>query len=128
MTSWIAIKKSLINLNLTTGHFNDALQIANELLPLIEDRLEKAKLYKNIGIGHFRQGNFRDCIMNLMTALKSLEFKFPSSETEMGLMLHSLKANVKFSSGSDITKSRSTSLSDATLSPVTDLSIISVCD
>ena len=49
MTSWIAIKKSLINLNLTTGHFNDALQIANELLPLIEDRLEKAKLYKNIG-------------------------------------------------------------------------------
>lgn len=113
MTSWIAIKKSLINLNLTTGHFNDALQIANELLPLIEDRLEKAKLYKNIGIGHFRQGNFRDCIMNLMTALKSLEFKFPSSETEMGLMLHSLKANVKFSSGSDITKSRSTSLSDA---------------
>ena len=110
---WIAIKKSLINLNLTTGHFNDALQIANELLPLIEDRLEKAKLYKNIGIGHFRQGNFRDCIMNLMTALKSLDFKFPSTETEMGLMLHSLKANVKFATGSDITKNRSTASGEA---------------
>ncbi len=104
---WIAIKKSLIHLNLITGHFYDALLTANELLPLMEDNLEKARLYKSIGIGHLRQGNFRDCITNLMMALKALEFKFPSSDTEMSLMLHSLKTGVMFSNGSDITKNKS---------------------
>ncbi|MBR3484434.1 MAG: protein kinase, partial [Lachnospiraceae bacterium] len=49
LDTWIAIKKSLINLNLITGHFNDALSIAEELMPMVEDRLEKAKLYKSIG-------------------------------------------------------------------------------
>ena len=114
LESWISVKKSLINLNLTTGHFQDALNIASELLPLIENNLEKAKLYRNIGIGHFRQGNFRDCIMSLMSALKALNFKFPTSETEMNVMFHSLKANVKFSTGSDLTKNRFSTAEDAT--------------
>ena len=108
LETWIAIKKSLINLNLITGHFNDALSIANELMPMVEDRLEKAKLYKSIGVGHFRQGNFRDCISNLMIALKSLDFKFPTSDAEIAVMLHSLKASIMFT-GSDITKTKSSS-------------------
>ena len=109
LETWIAIKKSLINLNLITGHFSDALAIANELMPMVEDRLEKAKLYKSIGVGHFRQGNFRDCISNLMIALKSLDFKFPTSDAEIAVMLHSLKASIMFTSGSDITKTKSSS-------------------
>lgn len=77
--TWLNIKQAMAELSLTAGHFNDAIDIACELLPVMTDPVSKAKLQYYIGLSYFRQSNFYECENSLIGALAELGDNFPSS-------------------------------------------------
>lgn len=72
--SWIKAKRSLTNLSLLCGYYEEAINHAHSLLPYLENNiLEQASLLRNIGLGYFKQNKITDAIDSLLEALHILE-------------------------------------------------------
>lgn len=78
---WVNAKENLVEVYLTAGMSDEAIKVSQEILPLKESLLEKARLYKKIGIGWFKKGNWEQCKDNLTKGLALLGEKIPGSKT-----------------------------------------------
>lgn len=77
---WLRVKRAIIELSLITGRFDDAINNARELLPLLNDPLAHARLLQYIGLGYFRQSRFGECEKALIEALLCLGEHFPRTD------------------------------------------------
>ncbi|MCR5431680.1 MAG: diguanylate cyclase [Lachnospiraceae bacterium] len=76
---WKESKRSLVKLYLTSGRFDDAIAAANDLLALLRDNTQIAKLLFYIGLGYFRQSRFREAEDVLIRALDYLGHPMPKN-------------------------------------------------
>ncbi|MBU1076730.1 MAG: protein kinase, partial [Spirochaetes bacterium] len=100
---WIKAKEELSEVLLTIGRSNEAIKVLQEILPLKKDDLEKARIYRKIGTGYFKKGNWKKCESSLEQGLSILGEKLPKSKVELILftlkeiithILHSLFPNL----------------------------------
>ena len=75
--NWLVAKQALVELDLMTGHYDDAISSAQELLSHMDDALAKARLLHRIAIGFYRQSDFESCRKYLFAALDELKLSFP---------------------------------------------------
>ena len=103
---WMTSKQEMVELNLIAGHYNEAIESANDLLPLMTDKVAKAKLEHSIALGFYRQSKFSDCEKYLISALGVLGVKFPAQSKQVGLNRKrlSLKAFLSAKFTSDLSK------------------------
>ncbi|MCR5829915.1 MAG: diguanylate cyclase [Lachnospiraceae bacterium] len=78
-SEWKECKRSLIQLYLTCGRFDEAIAAANDLLALLRDNTQIAKLLYYIGLGYFKQSRFREAEEVLIRALDYLGQNFPKN-------------------------------------------------
>ena len=79
---WIEAKEGLITVYLTVGKNAEAIQIAQEALPLKEAPIEKARIYRQIGTAYFKKGDWKNCEDNLACALALLGEKIPRTKIQ----------------------------------------------
>ncbi|MBP5330372.1 MAG: diguanylate cyclase, partial [Lachnospiraceae bacterium] len=82
---WLSSKKAMVELNLISGHYDNAIEAARDLLPLMTDSTIKAQLLHRIALGFYRQSKFKDCESYLIDALKELGVHFPAGGRRYGL-------------------------------------------
>ncbi|MBU1076385.1 MAG: SpoIIE family protein phosphatase [Spirochaetes bacterium] len=80
---WIDLKEGLADVCLITGKSDDTIRICEELLPRKESHIEKAVLYRKIGIAFFKKGNFEKCEQKLGYGLGLLGEKIPIKKYEV---------------------------------------------
>lgn len=90
---WKECKRSLAELYLTSGHFDEAIAVANDLLPVLRNNVQIAKLLQYIGLGYFRQSRYRACEEILIRALDYVGVKFPKTDFEFKSKGMILKVN-----------------------------------
>ncbi len=74
--NWCIAMDSLIDLNLSAGNSNLAIELANSLLHYLDDPFTIAKLYTRIGIAYYRISNYEQCEEYYLKALDSLGVRF----------------------------------------------------
>lgn len=84
---WIEAKEGLTTVYLTTGKNDKAIQLSQEVLPLKETPLEKAKVYRGIGTAYFKKGDYSNCENTIAQALALLGEKIPITKKEVILSL-----------------------------------------
>ncbi len=90
---WKECKRSLVHLYLTCGRFDDAIAAANDLLALLRDNTQIAKLLYYIGLGYFRQSRFREAEDVLIRALDYIGQGFPKNSMTFKTSSMLLKLN-----------------------------------
>ncbi|MCR5330362.1 MAG: protein kinase [Lachnospiraceae bacterium] len=103
---WLSSKKAMVELNLISGHYDNAIEAARDLLPLMTDSTIKAQLLHRIALGFYRQSKFSECESYLINALKELGIHFPENGKRYGLSqnLLSLKSYLSIRMSKDLTK------------------------
>ena len=81
--SWIEAKEGLTSVYLTIGRNDEAIQIAQEVLPLKQTPLEKAKIYRQIGTAYFKKGDWENSEDNLAQGLALLGEKIPRTKPQV---------------------------------------------
>ncbi len=76
---WKECKRALVQLYLTCGRFDDAIDAANDLLALLRDNTQIARLLYFIGLGYYRQSRFREAEDVLIKALDYIGQSFPKN-------------------------------------------------
>ncbi|MCP4652670.1 MAG: protein kinase [Candidatus Omnitrophica bacterium] len=84
---WTKAKKGLVEIYLTIGRKDAAIEICQQLSPLEERILEKAKLYRQIGTAYFKKGDWKNCEDNLCHGLTLLGEKSPQNQIQVTLFL-----------------------------------------
>ena len=82
--NWLASKQAMVELNLISGHYDNAIEAARDLLPLMTDPTTKANLLHRIALGFYRQSKFSECEAYLIDALKELGVHFPPNGKPYG--------------------------------------------
>lgn len=90
---WKECKRSLVQLYLTCGRFDDAIAAANDLLAVLRDNTQIAKLLYYIGLGYFRQSRFREAEDVLIKALDYVGHAFPKNNMAIKTSSLLLKIN-----------------------------------
>ncbi len=90
---WKEAKRSLVQLYLTCGRFDDAIAAANDLLAVLRDNNQIAKLLYYIGLGYFRQSLFREAEDVLIRALDYVGHPFPKNNMAIKTSSLLLKVN-----------------------------------
>ncbi|MCQ2495708.1 MAG: diguanylate cyclase [Lachnospiraceae bacterium] len=105
---WIHSQQALTNLNLLCGHFENAINLAEELLEIMTDPVEKACLLRSIGLGHFRQSHFEDAVSCLTRALKYLGITLPKTDFSLKMSAFIYRRNLALYNKvkSNVTESR----------------------
>ncbi|MBN1897988.1 MAG: diguanylate cyclase [Spirochaetes bacterium] len=80
---WIKAKEGLSDQYLVTGQCDDAIKICRELLPLKEKKIEKARVYRKIGVAYFKKGDWELCENNLVEGLAMLGEKVPLKKSHI---------------------------------------------
>jgi len=91
---WKECKRSLAELYLTIGRFDDAIAAANDLLSVLRDNTQIAKLLHYIGLGYFRQSRFREAEEILVRALDYIDQSLPKSAIALSCATAFLKGKV----------------------------------
>lgn len=76
-SQWVKAKEALTEVYLIAGRNDDAIEVAQDLLSLKENILEKARLYCQIGTAYFKKGHWQECEDNLARGLGLLGEKIP---------------------------------------------------
>ncbi|MCK4797281.1 MAG: tetratricopeptide repeat protein, partial [Spirochaetes bacterium] len=80
---YIKYKEDLAEVYLTIGRNDDVISICEDMLPLKKLALEKAKIFRKIGIAWFKKGNWNQCEDNLAKGLLLLNKKMPRAKREL---------------------------------------------
>ncbi|MCK4797180.1 MAG: GAF domain-containing protein, partial [Spirochaetes bacterium] len=86
---WIRVNEELAEVYLTIGMNDLAINICNDILPLQKNALEKAKVYRKIGIAFFKKGDWEKCEDALLLGLKLLGENVPKKKK--GLIISIIK-------------------------------------
>ncbi|MCK4797256.1 MAG: hypothetical protein KAT05_07725, partial [Spirochaetes bacterium] len=79
----IKAKEDLVDVYLTRGKSDEAIELANEILLLKEKKIEKAKIYRKIGMSWFKKGNWKECEEALAKGLELLGEKVPREKKQV---------------------------------------------
>lgn len=79
--TWISVTKDLTEVYLRVGKNQKAIDLSLILLSLISEPMERALIYRKIGIAHFKIGNWQESEQNLLQTLKLLGEKLPRNKT-----------------------------------------------
>ena len=77
ITEWINAKKELTDVYLTAGYNDKAIKISKEILPLVNEKIDKAKIYRKIGNAYFKKGDYSECENTMIVGLKLLNENIP---------------------------------------------------
>lgn len=80
---WRQASYGLMETCLSTGQFDKAIKIGQELLDIPLSKLEKAKLYRHIGTAYFKKGQWRNSEENLADGLKILGINIPINKANL---------------------------------------------
>ncbi|MBU1076737.1 MAG: DUF2791 family P-loop domain-containing protein, partial [Spirochaetes bacterium] len=86
----LKVKEDLIDVYLTVGNLDEAINISKAILPLKKKGKEKAIIYRNIGVAFFKKGDWKRCETNLINGLKLLNETVP--RTNIGFIFSILKS------------------------------------
>ncbi|MBU1076688.1 MAG: protein kinase, partial [Spirochaetes bacterium] len=79
---WIEIKEDLVEVYITSGRSDEAINLAKEILPLKKEKLDKEKIYRKMGSAYFKKGDWTFCEKNLIKGINQLNEKVPSNMFE----------------------------------------------
>ncbi|KKM08659.1 hypothetical protein SY88_22790 [Clostridiales bacterium PH28_bin88] len=82
-TEWIKIQSSLTDVYLTIGKNDEAISSASSMIPFVDKDIDKARIYKKIGIAYFKKSDWVDCEANLGKGLKLLGEEIPCNKIEI---------------------------------------------
>jgi transcriptional regulator with GAF, ATPase, and Fis domain/serine/threonine protein kinase len=74
---WVRAKEGLSDVYATIGQNDTAIRIAEELLGVKNTRLEKARLYRRIGLNYLRKSDYPNAEANLARGLQLLGKRLP---------------------------------------------------
>lgn len=80
--TWIDSSLELIDVYILMGKNNEAVEMITKVLPYISQPLEKAIVYRKMGIAHFKIGDWAGCERNLSMGLKLLGERLPAKKNE----------------------------------------------
>jgi predicted ATPase/signal transduction histidine kinase len=81
--NWVSVCQSLIELYLTTGQNDEAINLSQTILPYIADNLSKAQVYKKIGTAYFKKGDWKNTDKHLTLVLELLDEKLPKNRINL---------------------------------------------
>ncbi|MDD5065957.1 MAG: SpoIIE family protein phosphatase [bacterium] len=76
-SGWIRANEGLIDVYLTIGKNEDAINISAQILPLKHGILDKARIYRKIGTAYYKMGEWQKCEDTLSLGLSLLGIKLP---------------------------------------------------
>jgi|LSQX01.3.fsa_nt_gb serine/threonine protein kinase/signal transduction histidine kinase len=79
---WIDCCSELVDVYLTIGKNNEAIDTIMKILPFINGALGKSRAYRKMGIAYFKIGDWKGCEDNLSKGLALLGEKLPSKKLE----------------------------------------------
>ncbi|MCX7923197.1 MAG: protein kinase [Clostridia bacterium] len=82
---WIRINEELVQLYCLVGKTDEAIQLAEEISPLINRFINKVRLYKFIGIAYFKKGEWEKGEESQTKALELLGEKVPRGSRQVKL-------------------------------------------
>ncbi len=92
---WVKAKEELTDVFLTIGRSDEAIEVSNEILPLKENALEKASVYRKIGAGYFKKGSYEQCEDAFFKGLRLLGEKLPKTKGQVtSALLRGLVINI----------------------------------
>ncbi|MCX7748747.1 MAG: AAA family ATPase [Clostridia bacterium] len=78
---WIKCSENLIDIYLTTGKNDEAIALSQTILPLILIPVDKARIFRKLGIAYFKKGDWKECENHLSKGLGLLGEKLPIGKT-----------------------------------------------
>ena len=84
---WVRIKEGLADVCLVRGKSDEVIGICKEILPYKKTPLEQARIYRNIGIAHFKKAEWRLCEEEMAKGLSLLGDNLPGTRKSVLLSL-----------------------------------------
>ena len=82
---WIDCCSKLVDVYLTMGKNNEAIELLEEMLKYVPEKIERARIYKRIGRAYFKKGTGSECEKNFAKSLALLGERIPKSRLEWEL-------------------------------------------
>ncbi|HCC08136.1 MAG TPA: hypothetical protein DEP72_08290 [Clostridiales bacterium] len=80
---WLDSSENLSEIYLTIGKIDETITICGNILEFKETKLEKAMIYRKLGIAYLKKGDFNLCEENLNNALKLLGEEIPLNKLDL---------------------------------------------
>jgi serine/threonine protein kinase/signal transduction histidine kinase len=80
---WLRLNEELIKLLLVIGKNDEVISKTQDMLPIIEDPIIKARFYNMIGIAYFKKGCWLECETTIVSGLALLGEKLPIEKSEL---------------------------------------------
>jgi signal transduction histidine kinase/serine/threonine protein kinase/Tfp pilus assembly protein PilF len=72
VNDWLVASEELAKVYLTIGEYDHTIQINQNMLVLVTDRIAKARLYRTIGTAYFKKGDWNNCESHFHKGLEVL--------------------------------------------------------
>lgn len=79
---WIDCYSKLVDVYLTMGKNDEAIELLEEMLKYVPEKIERARIYKRIGRAYFKKGSGNECEENFAKSLRLLGERIPKSRLE----------------------------------------------
>lgn len=86
-SQWLGCCSSLVDVYLTMGKNDEAIEMLKNELSFIPEPINKARVYRKIGIACFKRGDWDGCEKNLSIGLNLLGERVPRKKAEWGFRL-----------------------------------------
>jgi predicted ATPase/tRNA A-37 threonylcarbamoyl transferase component Bud32 len=80
---WLRLSEELIRLLLVIGKNDEVISKTQNILPMIEDPIIKARFYNMIGIAYFKKGCWLECETTIVSGLALFGEKLPIEKSEL---------------------------------------------
>ncbi|MBN1897737.1 MAG: diguanylate cyclase [Spirochaetes bacterium] len=82
-SEWMGLMEGLAEVYLTIGKLDEAIKLSKEILALKKRPVEKASVYRKIGVAYFKKGEYEQCENNLVKGLELLGERVPRKKAEV---------------------------------------------
>ncbi|MDQ2086864.1 protein kinase [Herbivorax sp. ANBcel31] len=79
---WIGCYSKLVDVYLTMGKNNEAIELLEEIIQFLPKKIDKARIYKKIARAYFKKGNWDESEENFIKSLYLLGERIPKSRVE----------------------------------------------
>ncbi|TYQ16190.1 UNVERIFIED_CONTAM: serine/threonine protein kinase/GAF domain-containing protein/predicted ATPase [Acetivibrio alkalicellulosi] len=79
---WINCCSDLVDVYLTIGKNNEAIELLKLVIPNIPNNIDKARIYRKVGLAYFKKGNWKECEENFSKSLNLLGVRLPVKRIE----------------------------------------------
>jgi serine/threonine protein kinase/signal transduction histidine kinase len=85
--NWLKLNEELIKLLLVIGRNDEVISKAQNILPMIEEPIIKARFFNMIGVAFFKKGCWNECESNIISGLALFGEKIPIQNSELFLSI-----------------------------------------